>query len=65
MNKPGLALISGTGQPELDRFCQGVKQTLDSMTGQAKNVPTLQPLPTTATNAEIIDRLNALLDRLQ
>lgn len=65
MNKPGLAVVHGTGKPELDRFCHGVKQTLDAITGQAKNMERLQPLPANATLAQVIDRLNEVVNRMQ
>lgn len=42
-----------------------VKQNLDAITGQARNTPKLAPLPSTATLADVIERLNTLLDRLQ
>jgi len=54
-----------TGNPELDRALDAVKQNLDSITGQARNVGKLAPLPQTATTAEIIDRINLLVERLQ
>lgn len=65
MTKPALPLVRGTGNAELDRFCQNAKQTLDGMTGQAKNSPRLQPLATDATAPELVARLNALLNLLQ
>jgi hypothetical protein len=62
--KPAIpAVTSGNG--DVDRFADAVKQTLDGMTGQQKNATKLLPLASTATTAEQIDRLNALLDRLQ
>jgi hypothetical protein len=54
-----------TGQFELDQFAATVKQNLDSITGQARNVERLQPLPETATLAQVIERLNAITARLQ
>jgi hypothetical protein len=62
---PGLASIHNTGNKELDKFCQGVKQTLDSMTGQAQNRPRLDPLPATATLQDVIARLNEVVARMQ
>lgn len=50
---------------DLNRFAAAVKQTLDSITGQARNAVKLEPLPATATNAEIIERLNAIAERIQ
>lgn len=54
-----------TGNGDIDRFSEAVKTNLDSITGQQKNAVKLLPLASTATTAEIIARLNALLDRLQ
>jgi hypothetical protein len=54
-----------TGKPDLDRALSSIKQNLDAITAQAKNVDRLQPLPTTATLAEVIAQLNAVVDRLQ
>ena len=54
-----------TGDANLDRFAESVKQNLDSITGQQKNATRLQPLASTATTAEQIARLNALLERIQ
>lgn len=53
-----------TGRQE-DRFFEAVKQTLDSITGQQRNAVKLKPLTSTATSAEIIAQLNAILDRIQ
>jgi hypothetical protein len=62
--KPAIpAVTSGNG--DVDRFADAVKQTLDGITGQQKNAVKLLPLASTATTAEQIARLNALLDRLQ
>jgi hypothetical protein len=54
-----------TGQPNVDRAFDSIKQTLDSITGQARNVERLQPLPQTATLQQVITRLNEIVDRLQ
>jgi hypothetical protein len=54
-----------TGQFELDQFAAAVKQNIDAITAQARNVERLQPLPETATLAEVIKRLNAVTERLQ
>jgi hypothetical protein len=54
-----------SGNGDVDRFAEAVKQNLDSMTGQQKNAIKLLPLAATATTAEQIARLNALLDRIQ
>jgi hypothetical protein len=64
MKKSAIPVVN-TGQFELDQFAATVKQNLDSITGQARNVERLQPLPETATLAEVIRRLNAITARLQ
>lgn len=54
-----------TGMAELDRCLEAVKQNMDSITGQEKNATKLKPLDSTATAAEQVERLNALLERIQ
>jgi hypothetical protein len=54
-----------TGQFELDQFAAAVKQNIDAITAQARNVERLQPLPETATLAQVIERLNVITARLQ
>ena len=54
-----------TGQPDVDRAFDAIKQNLDAITGQARNVQKLTPLPATATIQEIISRINLLTERLQ
>jgi hypothetical protein len=54
-----------TAQPDLNRALSAIKQNLDAITAQAKNVTRLQPLPATATLEEVIAQLNAVVDRLQ
>lgn len=50
---------------ELNRFCAAVKQNLDDITGQARNIEKIAPLSTTASNAEIIAKINEIIDRMQ
>jgi hypothetical protein len=64
MSKSAIPTVN-TGQFELDQFAAAVKQNLDAITAQARNVERLQPLPATATLAEVITRLNAITARLQ
>ena len=64
MRKSAIPTVN-TGQFELDQFAAAVKQNLDAITAQARNVERLQPLPATATLADVITRLNALTARLQ
>jgi hypothetical protein len=64
MKKSAIPVVN-TGQFDLDQFAAAVKQNLDSITSQARNVPRLQPLPENATLAQVIERLNAITERLQ
>lgn len=54
-----------TGKPDLDRALSSMKQNLDAITGQARNTTRLEPLASTATLAEVIERLNVIVARLQ
>lgn len=54
-----------TGQPDVDRAFDAIKQNLDAITGQARNAGRLSPLPANATLAEVITRINVLTERLQ
>lgn len=62
--KPSIPTVPTTDS-NLSRFVDAVKQTLDAMTGKARNVQRLEPLPPTATLAEVIERLNQVISRLQ
>ena len=64
MNKAAIPQLN-SGQFELDQFAAAVKQNLDAITAQARNVDKLPPLPPTATLADVIARLNAVTARLQ
>ena len=64
MKKAAIPTIT-SGQFELDQFAAAVKQNLDSITGQARNVERFPPLPATATLSEVITRLNDIAARLQ
>jgi len=64
MKKAAIPTVN-TGQFELDQFAAAVKQNLDSITSQARNIPRLRPLPENATLAQVIERLNAITERLQ
>lgn len=64
MTKAAIPTVK-TGKPDVDRALSSIKQNLDAITGQAKNVTRLEPLPTTATLAEVIAQLNAVVERLQ
>lgn len=62
--KPAIPSVM-TGQPALDVMLAAIKQSLDAITGQARNVRRLEPLPSTASLADVIHRLNEITDRLQ
>lgn len=54
-----------TGQPEMDRALAAIKQNLDAITGQARNVDKIDPLPANASLADVVARLNLIVERLQ
>lgn len=54
-----------TGKADLDRALSSMKQNIDEITAQARNVDRLSPLPDTATLADVIVRLNAVVARMQ
>ena len=60
--KPAIPPVPRPQAPR-NQFDAAVKETLEVITGRRGN--RLDPQPGTATNAEIIARLNELLDRLQ
>lgn len=64
MTKAAIPVVR-TQQVDLDAAMAAVKQNLDAITGQARNVQRFQPLPATATLADVITRLNEIVDRLQ
>jgi hypothetical protein len=64
MTKAAIPVVR-TQQPDLDRAMAAIKQNVDAITGQARNSSRLQPLPTTATLADVIARLNEIVARLQ
>lgn len=64
MTKAAIPAIN-SGRADLDRVLSALKQNMDAITGQARNAQRLDPLPSTASNAEIIARLNEILARLQ
>jgi hypothetical protein len=54
-----------TGNPALDRTLQAIKQNMDQISGQTKGQQTLAPLGSAATTAQIVERLNAITERIQ
>ena len=65
MSKKSAIPAVRTGQPDMDRALAAIKQNLDAITGQSRNTERLEPLASTATTAEVVARLNQLLERLQ
>lgn len=64
MSKPAIP-SSRTGKTDVDQALSSIKQTLDDITGQARNATELHPLASTATLPEVITQLNAILARIQ
>lgn len=62
--KPSIPTVL-TDDESLNQFNNAVKQTLDAITGKSRNVPRLEPLASTATLPEVIERLNQVIARLQ
>ena len=64
MKKAAIPVLR-SGNNDVDRFAEAVKQNLDDITGQQKNAQKLLPLANTATLAELIAQHNLLLQRIQ
>lgn len=64
MTKAAIPVVR-TQQADLDLAMSAIKQNLDAITGQARNVQRFAPLPDTATLTDVIARLNAVVARLQ
>lgn len=54
-----------TGDGTVDDHASAVKHNLDMVTGQHRNSPVLVALASTATTADIIAAINALIQRVQ
>lgn len=65
MSKKAAIPVVRTGQPELDRALAALKQNVDAIVGQARNVDKIDPLPANASLADVIARLNLIVERLQ
>jgi hypothetical protein len=65
MSKKAAIPVVRTGQADLDRALAAVKQNIDSLTGQARNVDKIEPLPANASLTDVIAKVNALVERLQ
>jgi hypothetical protein len=64
MSKPAIPTVR-TDDLNVNRALDAIKQTLDEVTGQARNVARFSPLPSNATLADVIARLNQITNRLQ
>lgn len=65
MSKKAAIPAVRTGQPELDRALAAIKQNLDAVTAQSRNVEKLAPLAPNATLQDVVARLNVVVERLQ
>lgn len=54
-----------TGNQRLDLALSAIKQNIDQITGQSRNAERLSPLASTASTAQIVERLNTITERLQ
>ena len=57
--------VAKSGRPDVDLALSASKQILDRITGQTRGGSRLDPLPSTATTADIIARLNEIVARMQ
>lgn len=64
MMKPS---IPGTGslQREIAMFIEPIKTNVELITGARPGAVSLDPLPTTATLADVITQLNKILSRIE
>lgn len=62
MTEPRKPAIPGPDEPGFD---SSVKEIVEIITGRRGNVGKIAKLPTTATLADVISKVNAILDRLQ
>ena len=51
--------------PDTPGFDEAVKENLEIITGRRPKVAKIEKLATTATTADIIAKINTLLDRIQ
>jgi hypothetical protein len=63
MSKAGVP-TPNTQDPSLNRVLAALKQNVDELTGQSRNMPDLAPLPATATLADVIAAVNKIIARL-
>lgn len=61
-----MALLKPSIPSELNqKFVETVKEVIETITGRRPGVKKIAQLPTTATLADVISKLNEILDRLQ
>lgn len=65
MKRVAIPTVQAGSAEELVRHAGAVKQNLDMVTGQHRNSTALKPLAATASLAEVIVQMNALLARIQ
>lgn len=63
-NKPSIPAVR-TGNAALDQTINAIRQNLDQITGRARGDDRLDPLPTSASLADVIARLNEVVRRMQ
>lgn len=54
-----------TDDQALNRVLDAMKQNLDSITGQARNAPSIDFLPESASLSDVIAKVNAIIDCIQ
>lgn len=64
MSKAAIPAVS-TGNAPVDHALRALKQNVDQITGQAPRMRPFVPLPSDATLAQVIARLNEITERLQ
>lgn len=63
MSKRTIPAVPKASDAEMQRFLAPLKENLEIISGQRGGQ--VQKLPSTATTAQIIEKLNELIDRLQ
>ena len=64
MTKAAIPIVR-SGIKTVDLFAQAVKQNLEQLAGQKQDSVKLSPLASTATLAQVIVQMNAMLERMQ
>jgi hypothetical protein len=63
MTKRTIPTVPRAADAETQRFLAPLKENLEIISGQRGGL--VEKLPSTATTAQIIEKINAILDRLQ